>query len=464
MYGTPVSGFFSGREIFSPYLFALILAIFKSEIAIRIFQVIVSTLIVYVTYLLGREIYDERAGLVGAFMMAVFWDILFASGRILTYLYSPLCYNLAAFFFWKWWKTKEQKWLNWTAIIAALGISIYYSIGFIIIPIVVFLFSVEHFKFLKNKQIWVAALIGLPFLLLPMIPSYLIQHSLIPRLTQVEGIVQTETGAGLMGAFTYLLMMPGLLLPAFLVMFTLSRFLTLRVGVFFDKILGRKQTALKRLDEDFYLSLVSLTPFVIYTLLSMIAGGTAGAQYDLWILSIFPAMFIGVGRFFFMAADSIGNKYGADSKKFFTVLFIIVLLFGGYQHISQAYNSITSKSTTYYNLRPAGEWLKENSAPNDLFYSAAVPELTYYSQREVMGHDTATRGMTQDEFIQALQMRKPVFYVLTIWEKSPDYAMMLPYQNVTGIEFTPANAFFLDAAHQQPDVIIWRMDYSNATA
>lgn len=454
---TPQSGFFKARELFTPYFWAAIYWITHSEVAIRFVQVIISTITILVAYLFGKEVYDKKTGIIGALFMSGFWLHLFFTSRLLTYLYAPLFYTLALVLFWKGYiqeSKKKDRWLFLSFLTIILGIGIYSSIAFAAITILVYLLFTEQLTFLKNKRLWKNAFYALPFILVSAIPSYFVQGSFIPRAGQVMGL-SDEGGAGFAGLFTYINMMPHFLLTVNLIILIVSLILVLRFLFYFDFVLKNKETGKVR--NDFFVFICALIPFVFYTWVSIVAGGSGGANYDAWILPIFPALFVFMSRFLIWIENIAKDKSkGKKLKKIIALIFAIIILFSIYTNVKFANDSIKAKLPSFYNLKPAGEWIKDNSEPSDKIYSAAIPEITYYSEREVISHDAQIVNNSKEGFVKLIYQEKPKYIVLTLWEISPEWV----FEAVnTELNVTPVNAYFLDKEKTQADVVIYEVNY-----
>ncbi len=464
---TPQSGFFVGREVFTPYFWALIYSIFKSEVAIRFTQVIFSSLAVLATYYLGKEVYDKKVGILSALFMSTFWLHLFFTTRLLTYLYAPLFYTLALALFWKARYTDTSKsnlyyFLSFLTIIIGLGV--YYSIAFAAIVLFIFLVITEQYKFILDKKLWKPFLLSTPFLLLSFISSYLVQGSIIPRLSQISTSRVKETGAEFMvGLFIYVKMMPRLMLFLYLILMILSFFLLLRLIFYFDFVVKNRENVLE-FKKDFYIFLAAFVPFAIFTWFSTQTGGPAGASYDAWILPVFPPLFCFMSRFLVY----VGNKFKPiiKNKHLIFSLLVFVILMGAFAHLSFANASITAKADSFYNLKPAGEWIKENTMKGDVIIAGPVPELTYYTEREVISIDDGIKegghyidGKVSVDLLQeTINERRPPYLVLTLWEGGKQWLTEIP-NSAERLNLSIAQIYFLDEAKTQPDVIIYKITY-----
>lgn len=461
--GTPQSGFFEGRELFTPYFWAAIYYFFRNELGIRFIQVIISTLTVLVTYFLGKEVYDKKTGLLAALFMSSFWLHLFFTCRLLTYLYAPLFYTLALALFWKGYCTENKhkdRYLYLSFITLVMGLGIYSSITFAAFPILIYLFITKRFSFLKDKRLWKYGLLSLPFLLFSFIPSYLVQGSIMPRLRQMADIESTQTGAGVNGLFTYVNMMPRLLLTIYLFIIIIGLILFLsKLFISFDLVFKKERSL--SLDKDLFIFIAGFFIFAFYTYVAMTVGGPAGASYDAWILPLFPLLFILSSSYIARAIDYLNNKTKIQKNIKLVIIsaIVIILLFGFYSHIKFADTSIKNKIPSYYNLIPAGEWLKQNSLPGDLIVSGAIAELTYYSEREVVPFANWIEYNTSEQFVEFAKKNKPKYLVWTIWEDRPSWTRS--FITSGEMNLTLANVYFLDKEQKQPDVVIFKPEYSS---
>ena len=96
-----------------PFFMLLIALFFKlgfNELLIRFFTVVVPSLfIVFFTYLLGKEFYDKKAGLIAALLATVSWMFLVNIARAHSDLLAVALGLAAIYFFWKGYVNVEKK-------------------------------------------------------------------------------------------------------------------------------------------------------------------------------------------------------------------------------------------------------------------------------------------------------------------------------------------------------------------
>ena len=119
LYGIPYD-FNPQRPILFPLLMSLFL--WASEGAVRFFIVFLPSLgVVVLTYLLGKELYDKKIGLISAFFMSVFYLLLFFTYRLLVDLHSLAFFTFSAFLFYRYFKTNSVKSLYLAAVVISIG-------------------------------------------------------------------------------------------------------------------------------------------------------------------------------------------------------------------------------------------------------------------------------------------------------------------------------------------------------
>ncbi len=93
-----------------------------SEFLPRVFIFAISMLGIVAVYLLGKETFNKKVGLVAAFFMSINYLNLFYTFRILVDIPAVTFFTLSAFFFYKYFKCNKSKFLYWASAIAAIGI------------------------------------------------------------------------------------------------------------------------------------------------------------------------------------------------------------------------------------------------------------------------------------------------------------------------------------------------------
>jgi len=400
---TPLTGFSPERELVVPLFFSLLLRLGVGEIGLRLIQVLVSTLTVFMTYIVFSKIINKKVALIATFAMAFFWLHLFFTERVLLYLWAPLIYLLIVYFFYTGFLHNNKKHLIIFAILASLGLQTYFSIGFLLLGLFLYLLVIERLSLFNQKRTWVTLLIFFLVLAPYAIYSQITYGFPIPRMAIGYKAVTQEAGAGLPGLLGYINMFPSRVGWIFTILLSLGILyfiykLALGVGI---------KGYLEKNKKWLLIFTCFFIPFMAYTLYGTVGG--SGTFYDAFILPVFPFAFSFAGLFL-ERIYNFGKKY---NKIIILLLISILLIFSAYISIKDADISIKAKITSYDSVKEAGLWLKDNTNKGDIIISRSLPQNTYYSERAT--YDFAKNETLLTQFISE---KKPKFVVDSIWENT----------------------------------------------
>lgn len=154
----------------------------RTEVAIRLPQLLCGCLTLPVFYLLLRELYCRRTALLGMGLLAVSpWHIMLCRWA-LDFNLAPFFLLLGLYFFAR--GVKDARW--WPASAAAYGVSLYaYAIDWIVVPLTLLLFLVCILR-IKPEQLrtrWLAVSAAVLFLLaLPLLLFLAVNQGLLPEI------------------------------------------------------------------------------------------------------------------------------------------------------------------------------------------------------------------------------------------------------------------------------------------
>ena len=155
-----------------PVLFSLIVALFfkisLTEFLPRVFVLVFSVTSVIGAYYLGKELYNEKIGLLSSFFASVFYLNLFFTYRLLMDMPALAFFTFGTLFFYKYFKYKYNTFLYLASFLMSIGTLFKQNTAFILAAIFLYVLTIEKLKFLKKKEIWIAALI---FVLSPAVRS-----------------------------------------------------------------------------------------------------------------------------------------------------------------------------------------------------------------------------------------------------------------------------------------------------
>jgi 4-amino-4-deoxy-L-arabinose transferase-like glycosyltransferase len=336
-----------------PVLFSLITAMFfkivHAEFLPRLLILIFSIASVAGVYLLGKEFFNKKIGLLSSFFMSIFYLNLFFTYRLLVDLPSLVFFTFSAYFFLKYFKNNSKKDLYWAAIIIGIGTLIRLTTAILLFAVLIYLLITENFKIIKKKELWIAAVIYTGILLPYIIWGFF----------EFGGFVITKAGelnaatsfwpTGFNVLFNYLSSFPTYLSFPLLIAFITGLGFMLRIFLGFDFILKNNDKSLKK---DFFLLLLFLVPLISISFL-------IGHNENRYILNAFPAVYILSSYAIFF----IYNKIKHYKKQLAIILFIIFIGSVVFLQIGSANSLIKSKQTSYLQVAEAGKWLKINSEP-----------------------------------------------------------------------------------------------------
>jgi len=210
----------------------------------------------------------------------------------------------------------------------------------------------------------------------------------------------------------------------------------------FDILLKRKDP---KLLADFFTLLIILIPTFYFAFILR-----QTSTEPRWAMVMAPAMFLVIAKGFIFLYDLL-IKYipKFEYKKLLSMLAVVaIILSGSLAELEQADSLIKAKKDTYVQLKDAGLWIKENSNEDDIIFSSAIPQNSYYSERRTM-----TVNGPEEPFNKLVEEFKPKFLVLTILEGYPEWAWSWPERHQDLV--VPVNAYFADAENTQPILIIY---------
>jgi 4-amino-4-deoxy-L-arabinose transferase-like glycosyltransferase len=427
------------------------------EIGMKFLVVLLSTGTVALSYFVIAKMFDKKSALLVSIGIAFSWISLFFTGRVLTDIPATFFLLIALLFFWKGYVLKEgNKFLYLFGIFYACALLVRFQFAMFALPFLVFMFTRERFKFLKNKHIWIT--IGLAFaVLLPFLILYWMHYGnvftdILRYYFGVQG-VSSSTGAynprTISTLFDYFKNLPYIL--------TTSIFLLFIVGIFIffqDMILGiDKIFKNEEIQKKFFIFLWIVVPFLVL-------GYISAYVEQRYVYATLPFLFLIAVSPLIKLGDVIHKHYSKISKKtgyILSIIFLLFLLVIPLGTISSNYSSanslIDNKLASYSEVEQAGLWLKANSNPGDLIMTQSRPQIVYYAERSVQPMNLDMFA-NQSFFESVVKELKPAYLVLSSYEQSPSWVYTYP-QNHTGL-LTPVQAY----PQNQPMVIVYRFNYS----
>lgn len=427
------------RPLLLPLLFAGLFKIGFNELIIRFFTLLVpSILSVYLIFLLGRDLYNSKHGLIAGVMMSVYWVFLFYSFRLLTDILSVCFGLLSLYFFWSLYIKKSRPMgLYLCVLFGVLGFSTRFPTALVPIVCALYLLVTRKFAVLKDKTLWKSlalfALIMLPYLIF-----FVSTKFYFLRFYFGENAVTVKQPI----AWYVIGMLPDLFHSVWFIVFLigLSTFLPLFMGL--DLIWKHKETAL---NSDIFVFLWTMVHLIFYVVI--LRGAT-----DRWLLMVMPALFIISARGFVV----IQQFFKAYSKQLGTIVVLLLLGWGFVQQALHANTLIVSKKETYKEVKLAGLWIKEHSLPTDAVITASVVQNQYYSERQsydfrtdehiwksctdpygAVNSNNTCQQFTEESFDRKFTRIKPTYVIVSVFEPvfTPQWAYTYgPRHNLTAVQ------------------------------
>lgn len=170
-------------------LSSLILALGNSVFWVKFFPALFGALVIWVVWKIVEEL---NGGLFAQILAAT--GVLFSVFVRVNILYQPnsvdfLCWTLLFYTLLKYFKTNENRWLYYSALVLALGLLNKYNIGFLLLGFIPAILLSPQRTVFKNKHLWLAALTAV-VLVLPNI-IWQIRNGL-PVVTHMQTLADTQ--------------------------------------------------------------------------------------------------------------------------------------------------------------------------------------------------------------------------------------------------------------------------------
>ncbi|MFH1326519.1 MAG: hypothetical protein ABIH59_00130 [archaeon] len=434
------SGKMAGTEIIVPFFWGILYFLIPGEILQRLGQVVISFLIVFVTYYFGKKLFDRTTGLVAAFFVACNGILLFYTGRLLLYLWPPLTITTLLFFFYKGYVLKQGVKYTYISAFLLSFCTILYSTSFLAVPIILlFLFFTERFHFLKDREFWKPMTIGILPLILYFIISQLTVGYIHPRFNFAQGVAGNTSSINFANIFAYFKLAPHMFGWLWIIILLMGLFFLLEIFLIFDMILKGKA------DEKHKSKLFVLIWFLVIAVFYSVYQLFARAN-DAFIMPIFPVIGIIIGN-----AISTMSKILKKYSKLLIILLLLFVLFAGYSQVNYGNKLVEAKITSYAQVKEAGIWMRDNSNPEDTILSRSHPQNVFYSERETLIYPS-----TKEELDSLILKEHPKYLVLSVFESHEPWLYNYPNNNSM---LVPVQAYFASPDQQQPLLVIYEIQY-----
>jgi len=428
------------RQPLLPMLLAVFYFIGISSLPVLKFFIVAipSTLAVLATYLLGKEMYNKKIGLISSFIMAVFWIPIFWTTRISTDMMGLTLGFFGLYFFYKYTKQNKLSLILLAALFFGLGLLT--RIGNIL-PIAIaalYIIITQHINILKDKNIYYALGLGLIVIIPYLTWNYFHYGRFLAFWSGYFGQEVATFKFSRPIAWNLLSFFQTYSKWVYLIFLIIGAITLINLILGFD-LIYKKQN--KELKSDLYTIIMILVPMIFFIFIERDAEPR-------WAIIMSAAVFFLIAKGLVLVQDFI-KKY---NKQLATIFLVLVLLVGAYPHIATAKELIDARKGTFVGLGDSGEWLKQNSNPGDVIFSSAVPQHSYYSERIIKGFPA-----TEEGFEARVNELKPKYFVISVFEKSPEYAYDYPQRHPDKLKIV--TGMFSDPEKTKPILLIYEFVY-----
>lgn len=442
------------RGFFWPFFSAFFFWVGLGEIGIRFTEVLFSTGIIAISYFLIKEMFDKKKAILVSVLVTFSWIFFFFTGRVLTEIPSTLFLLLSLLFFWKGYILKKgNKFLYLFGLFFALAVLTRMQLLMSAPAFLFIIFVKEKFKFIKNKNLWIAFGI-FAVLILPHIIMYWSHYGnpitdIMGHYFGVKGI--SETGAYTQRTastlFSYLKDLPYILGGQ--LAFGKVLFFMFLIGVFYfflDLIIG--------FDKIFTDEVVQKKLFIfLWVVIPLLVLGYI-TQYveQRYTMPVLPFLFL-IALYPLSKLEDLLMKNRRLSRKFLFVLIFAIIILILIPNIKWGNQLTEIKKTSYFEIMQAGLWIKANSNPEDIIISQSYPQITYYAERTTYSPNFKQKDI--GGFEELIKEQKPKYYMLSTIERSEDWTYIYPQSHndtLIPVWIYPPNS-------QQPSVIIYEFNY-----
>jgi len=448
------------RGLFWPVFCAMFFKLGLGEKAIRFTEVLFSTGIVVVSYILIKEMFNKKLALLASLGLTLSWVILFFTGRPMTSIPASFFLLLSLLFFWKGYELKQgNKFLYLFSLFYALSILTRMQYLMFAPIFLIYFFVKEKFRFLKNKNLWIALLI----FILMFLPTFIMYakhfgNPIQDVMSHYFSVGETSTiERSFFTLFDFFKDLPyvltGKMFPSFINTLLQPLFLLLIIGsiyFFLDLLLGFDRLfENKNIQKKFFVFLWIVLPLLFLGYITNVAE-------QRYVIPILPFLFLIIS----FGLLNIGNflfKQLKFDRKYLTFLVFILMIFLLIPNFSFADNLIDSKKTSYLEIKQAGLWIKENSNPNDLVISSSYPQASYYSERSINAFtekgnpEDKKHALSEEEFTEFVQVEKPRYLILYAYQPHPEW---VPSYLQNHSEWVPVRAY---PSSEQPILVIYEL-------
>lgn len=360
---------------------------------------------VYLTHRVGTILYDRAIGLLAAFLMAVFWENLFFTQRILTEMPALFFWLLTVYCYMRGVARAERSWLYGLVPSFALMFLTQFRTGVLAVPLAPHWLAAGKWRVLRTREFVCSLALGLLLFLPYVVFSFRTYRVPLGFLKAYQlgnlGTGRINPSAVFLRYLEYF--------PRYLGLLLLGLFLYGAIAGIVSLLREADAEARKeRLQRAVLMAGLILFPILAPSFIERFVHRYA--------ICAFPAVFLVIAS----AAAGITRRLKTQSRLVAGMFLAGVVVIGAMQQILTADQLIRTESTSYLPVKEAGLWIKEHSREDDVVVSNSWPQITFYAERR-----TVSFPGTEEEFEALLRKSHPRFVMVSVFEPHP--AWVYPY-------------------------------------
>lgn len=401
---------FSGLLASRPLLLPIIIAFFMKvglghEIIYRLLEFLISSVALVFIYLTAKELFNKEVGIISTFLLSVFYLHLFYTSRILLDSIAPTFWIISIYFFTKGYLLKkDNKIFYLSAFFGAVGVFFYNQTIALFIVYLIFLLLVEKLNLFKEKRFYIFGLVALATFSPNFILNQVLYKNPVEFITTGISVGDVLTANYWDNLKIYLSYFPTYLGVVLLVLLIIS------IIVIFYKLIIATDIVIKKPDLEMKKELLLLL-WLIIPFLAIIK--IVGHFEDRYIMPVFIPVFIITSLGIYKLKSYVEKP--TNKLRVYAVV-IIVLIIISFTQLKQADEIIKGKKDSFIQMKMAGEWIKQNSGPEDKILASFSPMLPYYSERKVVIFPSY-----ENELMPLIQKERPKYLLVSVFTGNPPY-------------------------------------------
>ncbi|MBT7169845.1 hypothetical protein HN743_01020 [Candidatus Woesearchaeota archaeon] len=452
------------RPLLMPIIWSFTFAVKLGEPTIKFLTLLVPSISsIFLMYKIGKDLYNQKTGIISSLMLSVYWVHHFYTYRFLTDIPAMFFGLLSIYFFWsKYIKEKKNYGLYLSIIFGIMAFAIRFPLALVLVSILLYLLITRGFSIFKDKIIWKGAGVGL-LTFSPYLIYFIINKFAAFRFYFGDTAVSIKTPIA--ESFkTILSIIPSLMEPIWFICLIIGLLTLYKLFIGFDLIIKKKE---KSLNSDLFVFLLGIINLIFYIFILRAAN-------DRWLLMLMPPLFLLTSK----GILTISN-YAKKYNRYLGLVILLVLVIGGAnQQISHGHNLTMSKIGSYQEEKLAGLWLKENTPEDSRIIISSIVQNQYYSER--MSYDLYSKDnpspqcydlygklieseecftKTENAFREKIKKIGADYLVIHIFEPvfTPRWAYDYPQRHPG--ELIPIKSY--NAENNQPVLIIYQFNKSS---